>query len=64
MASRCKLLVVADPSLDVLVGVSVEGPSTCGEVVQVILSAPPLPDPVPAGGRCPPGKVCLDGTVF
>lgn len=64
MASRCRLSVVADPELDQVVGVAVEGVSTCADVVDLILRAPALPDPVPSAGRCPPGKVCLDGEVY
>ena len=55
---------MVDPAEDIEVGVSVHGYATCADVVQAVLDAPALPDPFPSGGRCPSGRVCLDGKVY
>lgn len=58
LAPRCRLALVSDPGQDFLVGVGVEGFATCREVVQVVISAQPLPDPITRSGGCPSGAMC------
>lgn len=55
---------MVDPSIDIEVGLAVRGYATCQDVVTAVLDAPALPDPLPSGGRCPAGRVCLDGKVY
>lgn len=59
LASRCRLAVVSDPQNDFRVGVSVEGFSTCRQVVDLVKFAQPLPDQVQADGTCPANQICL-----